>query len=1014
MNKTHKRIFGVILVLIILTTFWHVGMLVDAKNADDPNIEEKPGNVVKGQCNTVVAGSRYKFQTDVNGNVITLSTTSKGVFDVYVFEINRDANGNETANLVDKLLLGKDSGEGQSVINWPYKITNTFVTYEFVYTLKYDDDVCNGNGNGQLLRDENGSWKTTTENTYIFASQIDIAPPTDGMLLSNSSYNTICKAFREGNFGAYKKQFETAGLGEADFNQYREAARAKFLYCDSPQVQVDFKEKEVAMMIRNAIASVKIANLGTTGSINGPPNSEGLTIIGQDESTDLTDKPLTCPAYQNVNGAQIPNSSSTVKTYYKTVTTITDYDVYQSIPGNDAQCKKVCEETVTVNYGPPVASKAGLCFEYKVKVESKLNCMTEYIGDEPTIDDYKVCTPSAGCNSGHLNMFSGGPDVDFDSCINACDGGKYSQKCIDKCYDDVYEDSGFLAISYADKINATQIAKKNNCLSDNLSDEMKEYCSLLKDQERIQKIDRSEWSSYFEKLKKAAIEAGTGYYYVSGGQIKWKMGQNGYWDEVGRYYVVNHPEDAVPSAAYYLAPSYNSVLKSKYRRGKTADGFLRNNYGDSYCGARCDWLGCSNAKKNGYYKNGYPDNPGIATNREFLNYDDAADVYKSDWEKYEAAVKECKAAAACTSNTSEFTIKVNNKTKSNPDADNWIEYHASISENGTLNGTTVNGKPLSDTTIILDRSGCYGENGKDGKVEYMTEWSFPGTWVNNKTGKISYQPNNGNAWHLKKEKFCTNLDSKYVNTDWWVQRILHPNTNVAEADKALIDEYNIQALAKDFGYFQWDLKVNCFYALYDSPFPDDGKSDDNKPLSYKSRSVDLKDIFPNMDDESATNNPNETGREPGFNWTDSASNIKNEDYEVTPGALYSAIQARGNEIYADDKKDLYLDYEFYLTPSDLNKIRRYSKQEANGNYSQFPGRINVANGIAFYKSALFRSDSTSSYRLEPDSIITLGALGVNNQERKDSNKPETFTNTYTALLKQSREEYLSYLSGGNK
>ena len=44
-------------------------------------------------------------------------------------------------------------------------------------------------------------------------------------------------------------------------------------------------------------------------------------------------------------------------------------------------CNAKCEEIVSVEYGAPVASTAGLCFEYKVQVTSRVNCEADTLGD---------------------------------------------------------------------------------------------------------------------------------------------------------------------------------------------------------------------------------------------------------------------------------------------------------------------------------------------------------------------------------------------------------------------------------------------------------------------------------------------------------------------------------------------------------------------------------------------------------------------------------------------------------
>src|SRR5699024_9987167 len=105
--------------------------------------------------------------------------------------------------------------------------------------------------------------------------------------------------------------------------------------------------------------------------------------------------------------------------------------------------------------------------------------------------------------------------------------------------------------------------------------------------------------------------------------------------------------------------------------------------------------------------------------------------------------------------TIEFPVDTSNNQASLPS-------HGSGQENTTPSGTDIF---IPDTNEI-GYAGCY-ESG-DEKNWYQAEWSFPGTWINNKTGEISYEDKTGNnAWHVQKDKFCVPLDAKSVNTTWW-------------------------------------------------------------------------------------------------------------------------------------------------------------------------------------------------------------------------------------------------------
>ena len=112
---------------------------------------------------------------------------------------------------------------------------------------------------------------------------------------------------------------------------------------------------------------------------------------------------------------------------------------YKNTVIKSASCELTCTEVVKVEYGPPVASKAGLCFEYKVKVTSRVNCTATEPEKPPK---QYTCTPVPWCvHPSGYTAHQGGPDDDFDDCVDTCDGGVYSDRCTNKCYKQVYGES---------------------------------------------------------------------------------------------------------------------------------------------------------------------------------------------------------------------------------------------------------------------------------------------------------------------------------------------------------------------------------------------------------------------------------------------------------------------------------------------------------------------------------------------------------------------------------------------
>jgi len=318
-------------------------------------------------------------------------------------------------------------------------------------------------------------------------------------------------------------------------------------------------------------------------------------------------------------------------------------------------------------------------------------------------------------------------------------------------------------------------------------------------------------------------------------------------------------------------------------------------------------------------------------------------------------------------------------------------------------------------TPVLANNGCY--NGSEARNWYQLEWSFPGTWINNKTGEISYKEKDTNTWHKERDKFCLPLNAKNVNTNWWnwYMSLKNPGnstnnsgsytsklykstckdiTNTAALSTIAGNnlDYNIKASARDFGYFKWNFNIECFYAVNDGSDITNTKKETekyctNSPDAYVTRPITNKDMFPSTEEgSSGITNPAETGRIPGYNWTESASIIKSTDYAVNPKELIKKIQDTKDKIYNDDAT--YLDYEFYLTPSDLRAIKSYGSK-SKSSYSDWDASAIryhkdsgiKGSGIYAYSSPLFRGNGPLA---TSGAARKLGVVACNNQARSGS------------------------------
>jgi len=617
--------------------------------------------------------------------------------------------------------------------------------------------------------------------------------------------------------------------------------------------------------------------------------------------------------------------------------------------GKEIKIENECQEAVTVEYGAPIASKAGLCFQYKVKVTSRVVCNVKNLPEPPEVS-HEYCEPSPVCvhrdEDGHsVQLDQGGPNEDFDSCIKSCDGGKYSSKCSSKCYKKVYGNSKLKKSSnlLLNNISATKMADNNTCLPE--KDNVCKPCKLdfSKNYYRNHPVFEGTESSVCKDVSKPDTTNQCYFKYNQSNELIWYC-PNTVPDSnriYGRWY------------AYTENSDWGIVEQCRYSVYLPTDiGIPRRDHSDGgRCHDECYWevdtASCGGTK---YL------NPGWA------EYDN-----KNNMKIYNDAVSKSIASATCTTSTATFTIQVsyydNDKGKIQTiyfPYDNEKDYLSSGEK--TINTSN------SEKTTIIGYNGCY--KSKNEKKWYQAEWSFPGSYLDNKHNGLSYSAKSG--WE-KVKAFCLPLNAGDVNISWYnwfmTKVIAGKQTSVTNEEyiekclskgdsKAITKitkftdekelEWNILAKTREFGYFKWNIDISCFYATnsntsignINKSSHANEKECTTDAQGYTIRSVDLENLFPDSNGATLTNS-SETGRTPGFNWSEYANNtINNSKYTSNPKAYLSTVQSLGNSVYGED----YLDYEFELDKSDLNALK-------NHDYTAFNGTSEKrSNGIVSYYS----------------------------------------------------------------
>lgn len=596
-----------------------------------------------------------------------------------------------------------------------------------------------------------------------------------------------------------------------------------------------------------------------------------------------------------------------------------------------------CKEVVRVQYGPPVATKAGFCFEYNVKATSTVTCTASHI-DPPLPPKY--CTPVPECyhSSGDWTGPAAGPDDSFEQCIQNCDGGKYSLKCSKQCYNSVYGSSSPKMANKSSQARVQKLADSSSCESKTGLDQClcyEEYGAF-----------KYEFSNYHKKENRGKSYFGC-YYWDAAGKIAWYGGNDGYARESQSSMTKN--EVRITPGRWYGFHRKTSDLSAFESNN---DGFLRKVFANNLCGAVCTWTGCG---KNEYL------NPAIA----------AAD-YKKNVKQYNDAVNYATSITTCSVSTTKFKVEVTPYGSNIESADSLI----SKPSDHTIEDKD---KELTNKHYLRDFSGCYQKSKveDDGGEWFKALWGLPGTWMDlQKTLNISYKPKNGYTY--LPHKFCLPSNISTVNEKLW--RYYYSNKfegddfasykeemfknnccvvtpierkDISESD---VEDWNITASTREFGHFGWNIDISCFYS-YDTTIC---TPTDNPPPECKSnienrvRSVDLNNLFPDVDG-GGDNDPATPDREPPHNWSNKALQIKKDPNYISDGvALTKWIQSNGDSIYDNESE---LDYRIVLTRQDFVNIKADLKENEDFGIAltdYVPSESIIPKSVTNYKSKLLR------------------------------------------------------------
>ena len=790
--------------------------------------------------------------------------------------------------------------------------------------------------------------------------------------MANPYLNTYCKAF-SGEINGYLSE-ETINKRNFIFGKYNEftnSAELKQNYldnlsiCNNAEISSFNTEEFVKETIENYIDSIyksyqttplkgvsgeidtwftdaKFEEIKATGIKN--PNTTYNLKCAYNTTGDFESK-FNRYIY-DANGNKVYNIKANSEYYFFSETKVESYTATRTYTGGVTEdisvgtCSTTCEEAVVVDYGPPIASTAGLCFEYQVQVTSKVKCSSIW---NPQIPDFPLCNPVPYCNSIPGYVHQAGPDEEFESCINKCDGGKYTKKCSEKCYKDVYSKPKYKFTKQSFESNIDISATK---VSDGL-------CS--------------------------------GYYTVSGGSVGWS-GMFSRWYCENEYSRTLHDYNYPDSLGAIYYPS-NGFKVAHYSSGNDCNDSC--SYSDP-CGGR------------GYYNQDDADNDRIKILKQIDDLEAKCNAKASCTEKtagftlnvsYIHDEKDKNGNKTKENQEVRFDFPYDKKS---PNSDDELEKLISSADKSKCDSNPKLDDDKRHT--ILEYAGCYKNCGDD--LTYHSRWSFPGIWFNRKSHDISYELYKNDEWKHVDKKFCLPYDAKAVNSGfyYYFNKKVNPSSlEERDLEKAIwppSDEssikYNINGIAKNFGHFGWNFNISCFYALpCDTITEAKGECCDKteitngccnpsnrceaSPMNISFRPIDLDDVFPSNDTgaDIVHRNPDDFNvydRYLPFNWSSRGAQNNNpkEEVEFNPKVYGKFIQTNGQSIYNDDE----LEYHFHLTPA----LMRAFNSKKYKLYST--GKSTEANNSSSYVSELIRTGDLKGAAIRVPSVSVLGCNNI--------------------------------------
>lgn len=823
----------------------------------------------------------------------------------------------------------------------------------------------------------------------------------------NTTFGEACKNAFSGIYDGTENQQIKFNISPDEIEKYRNDYYNKIIgeYCDSQYVPFNLTQNNIKKISNNLIKiyqnskKLQQENYYTLSYIDNKINDlknniklkygeSNIRDKNTNKSANTTIEDLTCK-YKNSRDNDEPITEE-----YLYITKQKDVNATLSNGTSVKVCSTKCYEHLTVKYDKPAVVKAGLCFSYKVTVKSVTECGVEKDDDFwSKIGKKNMCSPVPICENAASHT-QAGPSEDFDNCVNQCDGGKYSQKCINKCYKEVYESAKITAEQQA-AIDAKKSASKTQYSNFNNNLTVARLAANTKKDEVYYTTSTGKKLAYsdyyidkgfcktsniinYAKNNSSKLDECAEYFFIaktlypyghygktSASWADWQWNTNSNIKNDG---ATSKTAEAIPMQIGRASPFYVNAKASvldllhaitgtgRYSRRYNIDKHgIKRQYNSTYiCNATCAYVGCTGADD-------------AKTASEY------AKNLSADLEAINNALDDCDATAACTKkeDTTSFDIKVNSthgretvvseekqatgKTTLGSTVGNTIGLNGDLSiftpENQEV-GTGISGLCYDNTTL---------------NPQYKTTITYPGTWIELKRGARKYeQPQNLNEYKYKDKLFCTPYDATSVNQEYWKWGVNDKfNSNLYPTNFKPV--YNISAnlgsTNEGFGKYNWKIGFKCFYSIsncVDGSCDDEDKKNEcgsensTQLCNAKFRVVTPENLFP---DENG--NPKEESKIP-FNWTKAAQDKSPEvqaatasNYGVDPSAYKEQVESSAGYANTDPSTAAY---QVKINKENINNIKTYV---AKHGYTSYQGSYRKVNGIdVYYYTSPLQNDTS--------------------------------------------------------